>query len=176
MLNLNGLTHLDASLSSLEAQTYPKDRFDAVLVDNGSTDASIPFVRERSGGLGVEPADPAARSRTRVCRQRAMRHRGEQMHCERRPVRGRPQTAHRPACAASSVSRGDPGAHWIVNPGGCVARHQETQKFGPAAVPDLPDRIGSVPSEADLPGNAAGRRATFLGAVSPVGGFLQRVR
>jgi hypothetical protein len=33
-----------------------------------------------------------------------------------------------------------------------VARHQGTQKFGPAAVPDLPDPIGSVPSEADLPG------------------------
>jgi hypothetical protein len=45
-------------------------------------------------------ATVAAVSLARVCRQRAMRHRGEQTRCGRRPVRGRPQTAHRPALAA----------------------------------------------------------------------------
>ena len=47
MLNLNGRAYLDACLSSLEAQTYPRDRFEVVLVDNGSTDGSIAFVNEK---------------------------------------------------------------------------------------------------------------------------------
>jgi hypothetical protein len=42
----------------------------------------------------------AAVSSGRVRRQRAMRQRGEQTCCGRRPIRGRPQTAHRPSLAA----------------------------------------------------------------------------
>jgi GT2 family glycosyltransferase len=45
VLNLNGRQHLDACLSSLDAQTYPRDRFEIVLVDNGSMDGSLAFVR-----------------------------------------------------------------------------------------------------------------------------------
>ena len=47
VLNLNGRPHLDACFASLEAQTYPRDRFEVVLVDNGSTDGSIAFVTRR---------------------------------------------------------------------------------------------------------------------------------
>ena len=47
VLNLNGRQYLDACLSSLEAQAYPRDRFEIVVVDNGSADGSIAFVRER---------------------------------------------------------------------------------------------------------------------------------
>ena len=46
-----------------------------------------------------------------------------------------------------------------------VARHQETQKFGPAAVPISPTASARSPSEADLPGNAAGQRVALPGAV-----------
>jgi GT2 family glycosyltransferase len=45
--NLNGQSYLDACLSSIEAQTYPRDRFEVVLVDNGSTDGSIALVNEK---------------------------------------------------------------------------------------------------------------------------------
>jgi hypothetical protein len=51
-------------------------------------------------------ATSAAVSRARACRQRAMRHRGEQTRCGRRSVRGWPQTAHRPG---SSGVRTPPG-------------------------------------------------------------------
>ncbi len=45
VLNLNGRAYLDACLASLEAQVYPGDRFEVVVVDNGSTDGSLEFVR-----------------------------------------------------------------------------------------------------------------------------------
>jgi hypothetical protein len=48
----------------------------------------------------------AAVSAARVCRQRAMRQRGEQTRCGRRPVRGWPQTAHRPAAGGVRTSGG----------------------------------------------------------------------
>jgi GT2 family glycosyltransferase len=57
VLNLNGRENLDACLSSLEAQVYPRDRFEIVLVDNASTDGSAEFVRgayPRVGVFGLE--------------------------------------------------------------------------------------------------------------------------
>jgi GT2 family glycosyltransferase len=45
VLNLNGREHLEPCLASLEAQAYPRDRFEIVVVDNGSTDGSLEFVR-----------------------------------------------------------------------------------------------------------------------------------
>ena len=45
VLNLNGREYLDSCVASLEAQVYPRDRFEIVVVDNGSTDGSIEFVR-----------------------------------------------------------------------------------------------------------------------------------
>jgi GT2 family glycosyltransferase len=47
VLNFNGRQYLEACLSSLDAQSYPRDRFEIVVVDNGSTDDSMAFVRER---------------------------------------------------------------------------------------------------------------------------------
>ena len=45
VLNLNGRAHLAECLPSLEAQTFPRDRFDIVVVDNGSTDDSLALAR-----------------------------------------------------------------------------------------------------------------------------------
>ena len=45
ILNWNGRAYLEACLTALLAQEYPIER--VVLVDNGSTDDSVPFVRER---------------------------------------------------------------------------------------------------------------------------------
>ncbi|MEJ2033467.1 MAG: glycosyltransferase family 2 protein [Deltaproteobacteria bacterium] len=45
IVNWNGLAHLPDCLDSLAAQTF-RD-FEVVMVDNGSTDGSVPFVRER---------------------------------------------------------------------------------------------------------------------------------
>ncbi len=45
LVNYNGLAHLEECLSSIGSQSF-KD-FEVVMVDNGSKDASIAFVRER---------------------------------------------------------------------------------------------------------------------------------
>ena len=46
----------------------------------------------------------AVDARACVSRQRAIRHRGEQTRCDRRPVRGQPQTSHRPASGGVRTS------------------------------------------------------------------------
>ena len=43
--NYNGMAHLPACLGSLRAQTYAP--FETIIVDNGSSDASVAFTRER---------------------------------------------------------------------------------------------------------------------------------
>ena len=53
VLNLNGLEYLDTCLSSLEAQTFPADDVEIVLVDNGSRDGSVAAVRARYPGVRV---------------------------------------------------------------------------------------------------------------------------
>jgi len=45
VVNWNGKRFLDDCLTALERQTYPN--FGVILVDNGSTDGSVEFVRER---------------------------------------------------------------------------------------------------------------------------------
>jgi len=45
IINWNGKEHLARCLASLEAQTY-RD-FEIIIVDNGSTDGSVAFIRER---------------------------------------------------------------------------------------------------------------------------------
>jgi GT2 family glycosyltransferase len=45
--NWNGKRHLAECLESLKRQTF--DNFETILVDNGSTDGSVEFVRERYG-------------------------------------------------------------------------------------------------------------------------------
>jgi GT2 family glycosyltransferase len=47
VLNLNGREHLKSCLPTLEAQTYPRNCYEIVVVDNGSTDGSLTFVRDR---------------------------------------------------------------------------------------------------------------------------------
>jgi hypothetical protein len=47
VINWNGLEHLEACFDSLLQGTYPNVRY--VLVDNGSTDGSVEFVRTRYG-------------------------------------------------------------------------------------------------------------------------------
>lgn len=44
--NYNGLRFLDTCLNALRGQTYPRDRLDIILVDDGSCDNSVPHVRE----------------------------------------------------------------------------------------------------------------------------------
>lgn len=47
ILNFNGLHHLEGCFKSLRALDYPEDRFEVVLVDNGSTDGSVEALAER---------------------------------------------------------------------------------------------------------------------------------
>ncbi len=51
VLNLNGQRHLNACLPGLEAQVYPNREI--IVVDNGSTDDSIPFVRREHPSVRV---------------------------------------------------------------------------------------------------------------------------
>jgi len=47
VLNYNGLRHLEACFTSLAALDYPADALELLMVDNGSSDGSMAFVRER---------------------------------------------------------------------------------------------------------------------------------
>lgn len=46
IVNLNGQALLADCIDALAAQDYPQNRVEIILVDNGSTDNSVPFVRE----------------------------------------------------------------------------------------------------------------------------------
>lgn len=45
IVNYNGARHLGPCLSALAAQTYPRHRFEVVVVDNASADGSLALVR-----------------------------------------------------------------------------------------------------------------------------------
>ena len=45
IVNYNGKRYLDDCLTAVERQTYPRDRREVVLVDNGSTDGSVEHLR-----------------------------------------------------------------------------------------------------------------------------------
>jgi GT2 family glycosyltransferase len=47
IVNFNGSRHLGPCLSALEEQTFPRDRFEVVLVDNASRDDSCDVISER---------------------------------------------------------------------------------------------------------------------------------
>jgi GT2 family glycosyltransferase len=51
VVNFNGQRFLDDCLSALERQTLPRHEFEVLVIDNGSTDGSIEFVRERFPGV-----------------------------------------------------------------------------------------------------------------------------
>jgi len=53
--NWNGLHHLDACLSALRAQVYTD--FETILVDNGSRDESLSFVRQRFPEVDIVTLD-----------------------------------------------------------------------------------------------------------------------
>jgi len=53
IVNYNGRHYLDGCLSALERQSYPRDRFEVVLVDNASTDGSVTFVRRAFPGVKI---------------------------------------------------------------------------------------------------------------------------
>ncbi|HUX87908.1 MAG TPA: glycosyltransferase, partial [Chloroflexota bacterium] len=42
----NGRAYLPTCLGALEGQDYPRDRFDIVVVDNGSTDRTAEFLKQ----------------------------------------------------------------------------------------------------------------------------------
>jgi len=46
VLNWNGCDYLSDCFASLVALDYPKDRLELMMVDNGSTDDSVAFVRQ----------------------------------------------------------------------------------------------------------------------------------
>ena len=46
VLNYNGLRHLETCFTSLLALDYPADRLELMLVDNGSSDGSLQYMRE----------------------------------------------------------------------------------------------------------------------------------
>jgi GT2 family glycosyltransferase len=46
-VNLNGREHLEVFFDSVFAQDFPSEQLEVILVDNGSSDDSVPFVRER---------------------------------------------------------------------------------------------------------------------------------
>src|SRR5262245_14032635 len=51
VLNYNGLRHLRTCFEALTALDYPSDRLELMLVDNGSSDDSLAFMREHFPGV-----------------------------------------------------------------------------------------------------------------------------
>ncbi len=47
ILNLNGIDYLKNSLYGLSKQTYPSEKFEIIIVDNGSQDGSIEFLEQQ---------------------------------------------------------------------------------------------------------------------------------
>ncbi len=47
VLNYNGLRHLETCFDALLALDYPPERLELMFVDNGSSDESLSFMRER---------------------------------------------------------------------------------------------------------------------------------
>ena len=47
VLNFNGKHFLERCLSSLQSINYPKDQYEVLLVDNGSTDGSVEYAKTR---------------------------------------------------------------------------------------------------------------------------------
>src|SRR5262245_50398579 len=45
IVNYNGKRYLDDCLTAVERQSYPRDRWEVILVDNGSTDGSVEHLR-----------------------------------------------------------------------------------------------------------------------------------
>ena len=48
VLNHNGQQHLKTCFDSLLAMDYPSDRWELIVVDNGSTDSSLSFMEARA--------------------------------------------------------------------------------------------------------------------------------
>jgi GT2 family glycosyltransferase len=55
VVNFNGRRFLAECLAALECQTVPRHRYEVLLVDNGSSDGSVDFVREHFLGVRVYP-------------------------------------------------------------------------------------------------------------------------
>lgn len=53
VVNFDGRHFLDDCLTALERQTLPRHQYEVLLIDNGSTDGSVEFVRERFPGVRV---------------------------------------------------------------------------------------------------------------------------
>src|SRR5438132_13821210 len=47
ILNYNGREHLEACLASLQDLEFPAQRLEIIVVDNGSTDGSLGFIKAR---------------------------------------------------------------------------------------------------------------------------------
>ena len=69
VLNYNGAHFLPTCLGALRQQTYPADRFEVIVTDNGSTDDSLPLLKrdypwvrllENGRNLGFSLANNAA--------------------------------------------------------------------------------------------------------------------
>ena len=53
VLNYNGKEYLENCFLSLQELDYPKDRFELIIVDNGSTDGSVDFVHHRFSNIKI---------------------------------------------------------------------------------------------------------------------------
>lgn len=55
IVNFNGAKHLPACLTALENQTFPRDQFEVILVDNASADGSVELVRRQFPWVNLLP-------------------------------------------------------------------------------------------------------------------------
>ena len=57
VLNYNGKEHLEECFSSILKINYPKDRYEIIMVDNGSSDGSVEFVKRVYPNVKILPLE-----------------------------------------------------------------------------------------------------------------------
>ena len=73
----NGMAHLDAKIDGLLAHDYPEDRFDLVIVSDGSTDGTGARLRQRAGERIAVIDSPVRRGKTACLAEAIDRARGD---------------------------------------------------------------------------------------------------
>lgn len=162
VLNYNGAHFLPTCLEALQAQTYPRDCFEVIITDNGSTDESLPLLKreypwvrvlENGRNLGFCLANNAA---ARIAK-------GEYMILLNNDTAPEPMWIEKMAAAAQTDPRvGIVTGHLRLYYDQLELR-LETEAFTP---PNDPRRLGVMVHEVDT--------GVFRGVVQYLEGFYWR--
>ncbi|CAN5609539.1 hypothetical protein BH23GEM9_BH23GEM9_23370 [soil metagenome] len=151
VLNLNGRHHLERCFESLRALDYPADRFDVLLIDNGSDDDSVAAVQARWPWVHVV-VNPRNVGFAAACNQGAhlrgtatvLAFLNNDMRVDRSWLRELVQPIVRRECVATTSKMMSWDDRAIDSAGGGMNFHGIGLQYGyrdtPAAIHDMPRR------------------------------------